>query len=516
MLFLKQDKKMMRLMTLLYRHDGEWCKYLDLARHLDVSLKTVKSYLENSESIFSKHALFEYSSAMVRVSFNANFGLLTMQRTFLYHSLIVQILYHTFFKPNMDKLDLSLLLNCSETSIFRNIQQFNEILASVYDLQFSYATLQFVGTEREIQKFYINFFIEIFPDPMQWAFDGYISEEDVQALTRILAKYIRGQHLYPAHFKYIKVALAVAALRLKQGFKVPINSYNPDICNKIAHILQIPAGRLLLDHYFQDWAMTPIHCLYQILAYFLSEEFQFFFKDAPFGYKKDLRFEKQHAFYEKNVTYLLKKYGLVLDDPDAFYDTLFTYFKFKLTNIDTSDFFINHSDYFLNYVKFFNSDFHNDLYAILEDYLNQFHPRIKHRARDLTYTVYTLWPDLLPQLVANMPPYRALVISHYDHYYAKTLMNMVNNINPQLVKAEVYEHCEIDFDEIEKSPYEIIITDFVIDRELEGKLVFSFEQLPLPNKLQRLVLAITYDRISHILAKHPEEYTTYRKNIGLE
>ncbi|MFM9414059.1 helix-turn-helix domain-containing protein [Peptococcus simiae] len=500
---------MMRLMTLLYRHDGEWLKYTELAREIGISRRTVKTYTENLEKLFADYSKFEHTGSMIRGSFNSNFGLLTMQKTFLYNSLIVQIFYKSFFRPNMDKLDLSMDLNCSVSSIFRNVQLFNEKFAVGYKLRYSYADLQFTGDERDIQKFYVNFFIEVLPNPLSWPFEDFFAEEDAKVLTRLAGKYINKRPFHPAHFKYVKMALAVALIRLQQGYAIPINEHNPLFIPRLEKVLADPEAQAILDKYAVDPDSSRLDFLYQLLAYFLSEEFMFFLADPAVPYKNDENYSAQYNYYLEKVQYLQGKYNICVSDTETFYNALYTYFRFKVSNIDASDFFVNHSDYFLNYVKLLNVDFHNELTTLVEDYLTKFHPHVKDRTKDLAYTVYSLWPDFLPQLMKNIPPYRALVVSHYDHYYAKTLANLLNCLNPRVLQAEVYKGEEIDLEALHHTGHEVLITDFVFPNPPEGKLLFNFEQLPSVPNLHKLLLTITNHMTQRTIESTPEEFDDY-------
>lgn len=505
MLFLNQDKKMMTLMSLLYQNDGDWHQYTDLSHELKVSRKTIKSYLENLEAVFQDHAHFRYTNSMVHVQFDPNFGLLTMQRTFLQNTLIVQILQQAFFTPNMNKLDLSLALNCSESSIFRNIQQFNELLTDIFELEFSYARFQFIGSEREIRKFYINFFIEILPDPTIWPFEDFISEEEIKSLCNIITEYLHKHHLNPVLVKYLRVGLAVSLVRLKQGFTLTTENPHPTVFQTIETILQAPEVRDLLGRHFPDSEEPPSKWLYQILAYFLSDEFFLFLTNPPIQEKEEKEEQECYAYYKESLAYLQKKYRVTIPSHDEFYKIFLTHFKFKLSHMDASGFFVNYSDHFLDYVKKFNVSFYNDVHALLKECLCIFYPHAAHRYKELAYTVYTLWPNLLPQLINHLPPYRALIISHYDHYYAKTLMEMLNSINQKVLIADVYEGCDITLEAIEQAPHEVIISDFVLKQKPKNKLVFSFEQLPPSDKIQKLLLTVNHHRTQRILSNHSEK-----------
>lgn len=127
-------------MTFLYRNNQKWIKNTDLLQFLDVSRKTLRSYLDQLQDLFKDLTHFDYTGSMVQVTFDPNFGLLTLQRTFLQESLMVKILQQNFFHTDLTKLDLIIDLNTSETSIYRACQTFNQEIDGVYDLTYLIAT----------------------------------------------------------------------------------------------------------------------------------------------------------------------------------------------------------------------------------------------------------------------------------------------------------------------------------------------------------------------------------------
>lgn len=508
-----QDKKMMNLMTHLYRYNNEWLNIRNLMHYLGVSRKTLYSYLNSLELIFQDLVDFNYCGSMIKSSFDSKFGLLTMQRTFLSKSLIVNILKLTFFQKDINKLDLAIDLNVSETSIYNSVKFLNDSLEGVYKLDYSYSSLQFVGQEEEIRKFFINFFIETNPYPNERIFNDLLDEESVKIIVRNLAPYIHGK-MYYAHFEYIKIGLAVSIIRLRQGYKLETDEKNAKLVKIVKDLSKNKDISNFIEKEFPHSEDKVEDILYQILTYFFYNDFLFFIEKPEVILDNSYDSNKLYEFYDKSITYLINKYKLTIRDKKELYRLIFTYFKFKISNIDGVDFFVDHSEYFVNYVKFFNVDFHKDLNRILKEYLDMLHPKFKYKLRDLVYTTYTLRPDLIPQLIKTSMKPKALIISHDDHYYTKSLENIVNLWFENVMDVDTLDECEIDFKKIKNSDYDLVIADFIIKDDIGDKIIFTFEQMPLINEIAELVLKVSQKNIEKVLKKYPEEFEGFRRILG--
>ena len=340
-----QDKKMMNLMTHLYRYNNEWLNIRNLMHYLGVSRKTLYSYLHRLELIFSDLAEFTYYGSMIKSSFDSKFGLLTMQRIFLNKSLIVNILKLTFFQKDIDKLDLAIDLDVSETSIYRSIKFLNDSLEGIYKLNYSYSTLKFIGSEEEIRKFFINFFIETNPYPNEWIFNDLLDEESVKIIVRNLAPYIHVK-MYYAHFEYIKIALAVSIIRLKQGYKIGTDEKNTKLVKIVKDFSKNKDISNFIEKEFPNSKDKVEDVLYQILTYFFYNDYLFFIEKPEEILDTSSDSNKHYKFYDKSITYLINKYKLNINDKKELYRLLFTYFKFKISNVDGRDFFVDHSKFF--------------------------------------------------------------------------------------------------------------------------------------------------------------------------
>lgn len=513
MLVNKQDKKIMSLMTYLYRNNNKWLNLRDLMLHIKVSRKTLKSYIYRLEYMFSDLVEFTFSGSMLKINLDSKFGLLTMQRTFLNESLIINILKHTFFHTNIDKLDIEINFNVSETSIYRSIKFLNNSLEGVYNLHYSYSDLHFIGDEEEIRKFYINLFIETNPSLNNWVFSDLLNQESVNVIVRNLMPYFHVK-MYHAHFEYIKIGIAVSIIRFKQGYEIDSNRNNKQLINIVHDFSKNQEIVNFIKKEFPKSTFSLEDVLYQILVYFFSDNFLFFIQDPREVIGDKFDYYKHYSYYEKNINYLIKKYNLTVKNKKELYSRIFIYFKFKISNVDSVDFFVDHSKFFLDYVKFLNLEFHKDLSVILENYLNLFHTESKYKLDDLIYTIYTLWSDLIPQLLLSSTKPKVLIISHYDYYYAELLESIMNFWFENVMDVQTFNGYEINIKEIRQSNYDIIIADFVINDDMGDKVIFSFEQLPLINEISDLVLEIAKKQIENTVKKYPEEFKTFGKTLG--
>lgn len=513
MLVNEQDKKLMSLMTYLYRNNNKWLNSKDLMLYLKVSRKTLNSYIDRLEYTFSDLVEFTLYGSMLKVNLDSKFGLLTMQRTFLYNLLIINILTRTFFQTNIDKLDIAINFNVSETSIYRSIKSLNNSLEGVYNLHYSYSDLHFIGNEEEIRKFYINLFDETNPSPNDWVFSDFLNQESVNVIVRNLMPYIHGK-MYHAHFEYIKIGIAVSIIRFKQGYKIDSNRNNKKLINIVHDFSKNQEIVNFIKKEFPESTFSLEDVLYQILVYFFSDNFMFFILDPREVIGDKFDYYKHYSYYEKNINYLIKKYNLTVKNKKELYTRIFTHFKFKISDVDGVDFFVDHSKFFLNYVKFLNPEFHKDLLVLLENYLHLFHSESKYKLDNLAYTIYTLWSDLIPQLIKSSMKPKVLIVSHYDHYYAKSLESIMNLWFENVMDVQTFNEYEINIEKIRQSNYDIVIADFVINEDMGDKIIFSFEQLPLINEISDLVLEISKKHTENTLKKYPKEFEAFGKTLG--
>lgn len=504
----EQDNKIISLMDYLYSNNNNWVRLSDLAALLKISRKTLNSYIYRLKDMFSESCTFSFTSSMLMVSFDPNFGMLTVKKTFLNKSLPVMGLKKTFFDMSLTKLDLVVDLDISESSIYRSIKSFNEYVKKSYELTYSYADLQFEGEEVEIQRFYTSLFIETNPNHDYWPFEDYLGEESAKILAREIIKLIPNNS-NTLNFEYIKTAIAIAVVRLKQGYKIILDRDEKDYLPLLEGILENKKVCAILDKHFPLYMKNRKEILRQILAFFISNNLFDFSINKKDEIRKTIEIRTSYKFFKDKLISLCKKYNLSVGDPFNFYYDIFSNIQFKISNLESIDFFINQTDYYLTYMKFFNYNFYKDVSDFINEYIDTFNPNSKFNKKTYIYIICMLWPNLMVQLTKSAKPIRALFLSRYNPYNAKNIKSMFELSAPHQFRIDIYDDFEFDFNKIKNSSYDVILSDFVINKDLGDKLIFSFEYLPTIDKVQELFKAITWKCMNDNLKNN----TNIKKNL---
>lgn len=486
MLILNQEKNLMDLLTILYKAQNKWIQLADLAVVIGVTKKTMRNYVQIIEEKFKDYADFYYSGTMLYVQFRSNFGLIGMKKLLLRESLLYKILLNSFFDPSIKKTDLAFELGFSETSIYRHIQQFNEQLPDVYDLTFSYSDFKLKGKEEEIQKFYVNMFMETMLHPGDWPFTGTIREDVVETFAQRMYNYLHFSPS-PAQHIYIKVAIAVSFFRLLNGHPIHTENFRDDLVAK--------AKGLATDSVINDLAKdvmpkqqvdSTVDLLISVLSIFYAEENPMLFDDTNLLDERLQSIKRCEAFFESRLPGFLDQFHLQLEDRDGLYRSLAAYFTYRLSNFKKKEFFLKRSTYLLAYVSLANPELHTEVTAIFKEFVSEFPEFDDYRIDELTLAFYSLWPDLLSQLFYGREPLKALVVCQNDAFYGESLVHLINKGSSNLIRAELYDGYRIDMNQLTQLPYDLIITDFMVESVKEGVPVYTFDQLPSPYELQLL------------------------------
>ena len=497
MLFLNQDKNLMALLTILYKEQNKWIQLGDLAAVIGVTKKTVRNYVLTIEKKFKDHAEFFYNGSMLYVKFRPNLGLISMKKLLVRESLLYKIVFHAFFDPSIRKSDLAIDLGFSETSIYRHVQNFNDQLQGVYDLSFSYSDFQFEGEEEEIQKFYVNMFIETMLHPGDWAFTGTISEDLVETFAQRMYSFFHFSPS-PAQHNYMKVSIAVSFFRLMQGHPIHTENYRDELIAKAKLLATDEVVKKLVDDVMpRQQVNTPVDLLVSVLSIFYAEENPILFDDPDLLEEKLQSVKRCEAFFKSRLPGFLDQFHLQLEDRDALYRTLAAYFTYRISNFKKQAFFLNRSTYLLAYVSFANSELHLEVTAIFEEFVREFPEFRGYTIDELTLAFYSLWPDLLSQLFYGRKPYKALVVSQNDSFFGKSLVHLINKGTSNLIHAELYDGYRIDMNHLASLPYDLIITDFFVESVPKGTLVYTFGQLPSPYELHGLCRDLRIKRMGY-------------------
>jgi len=91
----------------------------------------------------------------------------------------------------------------------------------------------------------------------------------------------------------------------------------------------------------------------------------------------------------------------------------------------------------------------------------------------LSYTFITHTKHLVLNLLQNQPKLKVLVMSNFDQYHAKSVAETLSYYCSNNFELEVWTELELSKESLEESPYDIIISNFIIPPIENKRLIYS-------------------------------------------
>ena len=95
------------------------------------------------------------------------------------------------------------------------------------------------------------------------------------------------------------------------------------------------------------------------------------------------------------------------------------------------------------------------------------------KVNHLTYTFITHSKHLVLNLLQNQPKLKVLVMSNFDQYHAKSIAETLSYYCSNNFELEVWSELELSLDALKESPYDIIISNFIIPPIENKRLIYS-------------------------------------------
>ena len=94
------------------------------------------------------------------------------------------------------------------------------------------------------------------------------------------------------------------------------------------------------------------------------------------------------------------------------------------------------------------------------------------RVNHLAYTFITHSKQLVINLLQNQPKLKVLVMSNFDQYHAKSVAETLSYYCSNNFELEVWNELELSMDSLQESPYDIIISTFIIPPIENKRLIY--------------------------------------------
>lgn len=496
---------MLSMIKYLYRKSGKWVSISALSELEDISVRTTKIYLKKLEEIFIDHVEFSTKAGLIKAEFSHKVGINYLRMIISKNTVIYQILNASFFQVSNKNIDLSSKFNISDSSAYRNIQLLNDSMEGVYNLEFSFAKLSFAGEEGEIINFYKHFFLSTYRTTRKWPFEGLVDKEAADHLADKFLNYMKEDYSY-SNVSYFQILIAILAIRLSQGHTME-STRDPNVVRQAREFLDQDGIIDFVKDKFPSTDQDPRYLIFELFTYI--SEYECFYFQGVCGNERHMTcmYPSYYNYFDDMVDRLADKFNFEITNKDELITLIAYSFNCNFFRLRQADFFTKEADYYLEYMKFVSID----LYTYLEEEMTKFKEKFPYSTKpysvmDLVYGFYWSFPGILSEQIKNSRKCKVLILSSYDQNFAPSLAKLINKNFGDFFSADIYKDKVLDWEKIEASNYEVILTDFTVTGDIEGKLVYTVEELPMASEVYTLVSSIL-DHLSRIKElQYPGEF----------
>lgn len=493
----KSTNRKFSLMELLEfnNYDLNLQKALDL---LQVSEQTLRKDIEEISEKYSQVSLSivdQTIHCVVDFSFDLNYFFEEIMDGVLAFQLIEAL----FFNENTSIHHMADLLHASESTVYRNIKQLNNILKEKFNIKLSTTPLATVGDEHDIRRFYNQYFSERYND-FRWIFQEKNKEKE-KALDQFLLSVLKGANYSKDYGFYtdFKTVVTTNLYRFSQGFQ--LTAKEDQTYERINLIYQILPEKVVRNFEKAFNVQTRPEDLYQIFGDFIHPSVLYSTEEVAQQLKQgkeNSEWKYAGSVYALNelIDQLCDIHQIQIDNKEeTILNTHNSLFLYQTEN-DTSFILVNRKQRLISFFANQFPDFMNHAIPRLKTYAEEFSRLSINRAAYLYHVVYNFvvnWVDLEEQLERKNDPIKILVISNLDFNHALVIKSMLNLHYLHTIQVEVFKDSHIDWQELDKQGYDLIITTFPKNK-LDSTPLFSVSEFPNQSTFHRLQRLISYIR----------------------
>lgn len=472
----KNERRQLRLAEFLIKKD-DWISFQELAKELECSERILKYDVNYFKDTFFYFKI-ESSPHGIRLVFNKNKGFKNIYQSIFDSSHAFQLLELLFFEENYSINDLADRLYISASSLYRLINQVNEVLIE-YDFQIDTHPCRLIGAEDKIRYFYYKYFFEKYTI-LTWPY-----EEMNQPIINDLLEFFIMMTNFKVDFAYYNMAKLILFInfsRYQRKHYIASDSINLD---DMISTLTISKHKI---EFFENKYRLNLDQTFisQIFSPFIQTNYFFSYEQLIAESKINSHLAIQIKQIEKllleiaedNKIDLLNKESLILE----FYNAEL------LENYDPRSGYIlyDRNRLFLEQLK--------NHYPLFYQSINQ-HVREYREAlgldlidKNINFMLYTLvveWDNSLAQLQKNIDEVKVLILSNRTVSHSHLLKYILETEFPQALAVDIFTGSILSVAELEKIPYDFIISNFPIPN-LTNKESFYIENFPSKNQLVQI------------------------------
>ena len=415
--------------------------------------------------------IFHSSTNGIRIINTDDSDIEMVYHHFFKHSTHFSILEFVFFNEGCQAESICKEFYISSSSLYRIISQINKVIKIQFQFEISLTPVQIIGNERDIRYFFAQYFSEKYYF-LEWPFENFSSEP----LCKLLALVYK-ETAFPVNFatqRMLKLLLVTNLYRIKFShfLEVEKNSFNNQLLESFMQAEGIEDIVASFDSEYHISLNKDV--IGQLFVSYFQKMF-FIDEEVFLNYAKtDSYVKKSYRLLGDLVDEVSREYSLQIDNKDNLiwhlHNTAHLYRQELSTEFILFDQKGNTIRNFQNIFPKFVSDVKKELSHYLETLeVCSSSMMVNH----LSYTFITHTKHLVLNLLQNQPKLKVLVMSNFDQYHAKSVAETLSYYCSNNFELEVWDELELSLDALKESPYDIIISNFIIPPIENKRLIYS-------------------------------------------
>lgn len=465
----KKSHRQLELLELLFENK-RWFHISELAELLHCTERSVKNDLSHVRSSFPD-LIFHSSTNGIRIINTDDSDIEMVYHHFFKHSTHFSILEFIFFNEGCDTDSICKEFYISSSSLYRIISHINKIIKKQYRFEISLNSVRITGNEIDIRYFFAQYFSEKYYF-LEWPFEDF----SVEPLCKLLALVYK-ETAFPVNFatqRMLKLLLVTNLYRIKFGhfLEVEKNSFNNQLLESFMQAEEIEEIVASFDSEYHislnKEVVGQLFVSYFQKMFFIDEEV--FLKYA----KTDSYVKKSYQLLGDLVDQVSRDYNLQVDNKDNLIWHLHNTAHLHRQELSTEFILFDQKG---NTIKNFQNIFPRFVSEVkegIEHYLEALDMDCNSmKVNHLSYTFITHSKHLVLNLLQNQPKLKVLVMSNFDQYHAKSIAETLSYYCSNNFELEVWSELELSLESLKESPYDIIISNFIIPPIENKRLIYS-------------------------------------------
>lgn len=465
----KKSHRQLELLELLFEHK-RWFHRSELAELLNCTERAVKDDLSHVRSAFPD-LIFHSSTNGIRIINTDDSDIEMVYHHFFKHSTHFSILEFIFFNEGCDTDSICKEFYISSSSLYRIISHINKIIKKQYRFEISLNPVRIIGNEIDIRYFFAQYFSEKYYF-LEWPFEDF----SVEPLCKLLALVYK-ETAFPVNFatqRMLKLLLVTNLYRIKFShfLEVEKNSFNNEL---LESFMQAEGIEDIVASFDSEYHISLNK---EVIGQLFVSYFQkmFFIDEEVFlSYAKtDSYVKKSYRLLGELVDQVSREYNLQIDNKDNLIWHLHNTAHLHRQELSTEFILFDQKG---NTIKNFQNIFPRFVSEVkegIEHYLEGLDMDCNSmKVNHLSYTFITHSKHLVLNLLHNQPKLKVLVMSNFDQYHAKSVAETLSYYCSNNFELEVWSELELSLESLKDSPYDIIISNFIIPPIENKRLIYS-------------------------------------------